>query len=143
MSSVPPTVGAATDDADDIPLDASTLGASLTVTDLPASLAWYRDVLGFTVTRTHDRAGTIFAASLRAGAVAILLTQDDGARGLSRTRGDGFSLMLTTSQDIDALAKRIQVRGGTLLAEPADVMGARAFRLLDPDGFKFVFSSPR
>jgi uncharacterized glyoxalase superfamily protein PhnB len=143
MSSVPPTVGAGSDDAEIVPLDASTLGASLTVTNLPASLAWYRDVLGFTVTRTFDRAGTMFAASLRAGSVAILLTQDDGAKGLDRAKGEGISLQLTTSQNIDELARRIQQRGGTLLMEPTDIMGARAFRLLDPDGFKLVFSSPR
>ena len=138
MSSIPPNVGAQPD-----PLDASTLSASLTVTDLQASLAWYRDVLGFTVSRTFDRAGTLFAASLRAGSVAVLLTRDDGAKGADRVKGEGISLQLTTAQNIDELARRIQERGGTLTSEPADVMGARAFRLRDPDGFKLVISSPR
>jgi catechol 2,3-dioxygenase-like lactoylglutathione lyase family enzyme len=125
------------------PLDASVLSASLTVKDLPASLAWYRDVLGFTVARTIERAGTLFAASLRAGVVPVLLTQDDGARGLDRVKGEGISLQLTTAQNIDELARGIQERGGVLESEPFDIMGARAFRLRDPDGFKLVFSSPR
>ena len=124
-------------------LDATTLGASLTVAALDASLAWYRDVLGFTVARTFDRDGRMFAASLHAGAVAILLTQDDGAKGANRVKGDGMSLQITTAQNIDELAARVRERGGTIESGPADVMGARMFRLRDPDGFKFVFSSPR
>jgi uncharacterized glyoxalase superfamily protein PhnB len=140
MSSLPPS----TDTPDHaVALDATTLGASLTASSLQTSLAWYRDVLGFTVARTFDRDGTMFAASLRAGAVAILLTQDDGARGLDRIKGEGISLQLTTAQNIDALAARVRERGGTIESGPADVMGARMFRLRDPDGFKLVISSPR
>jgi uncharacterized glyoxalase superfamily protein PhnB len=125
------------------PFDASALAASLTVSALLVSLAWYRDVLGFTVSRMHERDGVPFAASLRAGAVQILLTQDNGAHGLDRIKGEGFSLQITTSQDIDALAAGIERRGGQLDAPPADGFGARVFRLRDPDGFKFVISSPR
>jgi uncharacterized glyoxalase superfamily protein PhnB len=136
MTSIPPTPAAAA-------LDATTLGASLTVAALDASLAWYRDVLGFTVARTFDRDGKMFAASLRAGAVAILLTQDDGAKGANRVKGEGISLQITTAQSIDELAARVRERGGTIESGPADVMGARMFRLRDPDGFKLVFSSPR
>lgn len=141
MTSDSPIAGA--DSAGAESLVATTLSASLTVKDLEASLAWYRDVLRFTVHRTFDRGGKLFAASLRAGAVPVLLTQDDGARGLERVKGDGISLQLTTGQNIDELAKGIRERGGTLESEPADVMGARAFRLRDPDGFKLVISSPR
>jgi uncharacterized glyoxalase superfamily protein PhnB len=143
MSAIPPILDAGKVGTEPVPLDASTLSASLTANVLQTSLAWYRDVLGFTVTRTFERGGTMFGASLRAGAVAILLTQDDGAKGLDRVKGQGISLQLTTAQNIDELARRIRERGGTLEADPADVMGARVFRLRDPDGFKLVFSSPR
>ena len=125
------------------PFHATTLSASLTVNDLRKSLGWYRDVLGFTVTREFEREGTLFAVSLRAGAVPILLTQDDGARGTDRVKGVGFSLQLTTAQNIDELAARIQARGGMLDAPPADAWGARVFRLRDPDGFRLVISSER
>jgi uncharacterized glyoxalase superfamily protein PhnB len=143
MSSTPPHTRAGTAGAESGPLTASLLSASLTVADLQASIAWYRDVLGFTVLRTFDREGTLFAASLRAGSVPVLLTQDNGAQGADRIKGQGISLQLTTAQDIDGLAARMRARGGTLESEPADVMGARAFRLRDPDGFQLVISSPR
>jgi uncharacterized glyoxalase superfamily protein PhnB len=123
-------------------LAAESLGASLTVRDLAASVAWYRDVFGFTVDREHRREDRLIAVSLRAGSVRILLTQDNGARGGDRTKGEGFSLLLTTTQDIDALADGIRTRGCSLDSEPADMAGMRAFRLHDPDGFRFTISSP-
>ncbi len=143
MNSIPPILDSDTADTQPEPFNASTISASLTATDLQTSLAWYRDVLGFTVARTHERAGTLFAASLRAGAVPILLTQDNGALGSHRVKGDGISLQFTTAQNVDELASRIRQRGGTLESEPADVMGTRVFRLRDPDGFKLVISSER
>ncbi|MGI8509808.1 MAG: VOC family protein [Gemmatimonadaceae bacterium] len=122
---------------------AQSLGASLTVRDLAASAAWYRDVLGFTIDREYRRDAQIFAVAVRAGHVRLLLTQDTGAQGHDREKGEGFSLLLTTEQDVDALAAQIRARGGVLASEPADVFGTRAFRLRDPDGFRFAISAPR
>lgn len=124
-------------------LIAQSLGVSLTVNDLSSSLGWYRDVVGFTVDREHRREGKLVAVSLRAGAVQLLLGQDDGAKGLGRVKGAGFSLQLTTSQSIDEIAARIRARGGVLESDPADMWGMRAFRLRDPDGFRITISSPR
>ena len=124
-------------------LDGTALMASLTVRDIQQSLAWYRDVAGFTVNREFVRDGRLMAVSLRAGAVAILITQDDGAKGRDRAKGEGFSLQITTTQDVDALADRIKARGGTLASEPeTSRFGARVFRIQDPDGFRFTISSP-
>jgi uncharacterized glyoxalase superfamily protein PhnB len=124
-------------------LGARSLQASLTVKDLEKSLAWYRDVVGFEVDRKHEREGRLRAVSLRAGDVRILINQDDGAKGWDRAKGEGFSLQITTEQNVDAIAKSITQRGGTLESEPADTpWGARIFRLRDPDGFKLTISSP-
>jgi catechol 2,3-dioxygenase-like lactoylglutathione lyase family enzyme len=112
----------------------------LTVNDLEQSVAWYRDILGFTIDRQHERDGKLIGVSFIAGNVRILLTQDDGARG-ERSKGEGFSLYITTAQDVDELAERIKTRGGKLDLEPTDMHGTRAFRLHDPDGFKFTISS--
>jgi uncharacterized glyoxalase superfamily protein PhnB len=118
------------------------LSASLTVKDLAGSLLWYTDVLGFTVDRRHERDGKLFAVSLKAGSVRVLLTQDDGAKGWDRAKGEGMSLQITTAQSIDAIARRIKERGGTLVAEPADMpWGVRMCRVKDPDGFRITFSS--
>jgi len=122
---------------------AQSLDASLTVADLARSVAWYRDVLGFAVDREHRREDRLFAVSLRAGVARILLTQDNGAKGLDRVKGEGFSLQFTTKQDIDAIAERVRAQGVVLDTEPFDAHGVRAFRLRDPDGFRFTVSSER
>lgn len=124
-------------------LVAQSLEASLTVRDLVASVSWYRDVVGFTVGREYRRDGRLVAVALQAGGMELLLGQDDGAKGLDRAKGEGFSLQITTLQDIDELALQIKARGGVLETEPIDVAGKRAFRLRDPDGFRFTISSPR
>ena len=118
--------------------------ASLTVKDLRQSVAWYRDLLGFTVDREIERDGKLRAVAVKAGAIRLLLNQDDGARGFDRVKGEGFSLQFITSQSVDQIADRIKAHGGTLETEPADMpWGVRAFRVRDPDGFKFAISSER
>lgn len=126
------------------PLHAHSLAAALSVGDLQASLAWYRDALGFTVDRTHEREGRVMSVSLRAGDVRVLLNQDDGAKGAEREKGAGFSLMITTRQEIDPIADRIRALGGTLATEPTDTpWGSRMFRVRDPDGFLLVIASEK
>ena len=119
------------------------LAASLTVNDLEKSLAFYTDILGFTIDRKHEREGILMAVSLKAGVVRLLINRDNGAKGFDRVKGEGFSLMLTTGQNVDELAAGIKGRGGTLLSEPADGPGGRAFRLVDPDGFRLVIAADR
>jgi catechol 2,3-dioxygenase-like lactoylglutathione lyase family enzyme len=124
------------------PFVAQTVAASLTVADVATSRDWYRDVLGFTVDREHQREGKLIACSLKAGTIRLLVTQDDGSKG-PRVKGEGFSLQFTTAQSIDAIAAHAKAAGATLDTEPMDMMGVRVFRLRDLDGFKLVFSSPR
>jgi catechol 2,3-dioxygenase-like lactoylglutathione lyase family enzyme len=52
-------------------LDGRALSASLTVSDLNASLRWYRDVVGFTVNQRFEREGKLIAVSLIAGDVRV------------------------------------------------------------------------
>jgi uncharacterized glyoxalase superfamily protein PhnB len=120
------------------------LSASLTVADLAASLEWYRDVLGFTVSREFERGGRLFAVSLAADHVRVLLTQDDGSKGTDRMKGVGFSLQITTEQDLDQIARRVVAHGDELVTPVTNTpWGARIFRVRDPDGFLFTFSTPQ
>jgi uncharacterized glyoxalase superfamily protein PhnB len=115
---------------------------SFTVNDIQASIEWYRDILGFYVADEHKREGTLLAASLKAGAVEIFLTQDDFAKGRDREKGTAFSLYCTTALDIDDLAADIKARGGVLTQPPTDQSwGVRDFAVTDPDGFKIFIST--
>lgn len=144
MSTNSPVPEGATKRAEPESFRARALSASLTVKDLQKSLAWYCDVMGFTVDEKYEREGRLMAVALKAGDVRLLIGQDDGARGWDRVKGQGFSLQITTAQNVDGIANRIKEHGGTLESEPADMpWGARVFRLLDPDGFRLTISSIR
>ena len=120
---------------------ANRISVSLTVKDLQKSLEWYQHVIGFTIDRKIERDGKLRGVALIAGVVRITINQDDGAKGWDRIKGQGFSLNLTTDQNVDELAKRIKEHGGVLDSEPTDMpWGARSFRLRDPDGYKLAFS---
>ncbi len=119
------------------------LAVSLTVKDLQKSLAWYHDVVGFAVDRKIERDGKLRGVALKAGDVTLSINQDDGAKGWDRVKGEGFSLRITTDQNVDEIANRIKKLGGTLDSEPADMpWGVRMFRLRDLDGYKIAISSP-
>ncbi len=124
------------------PLQGHSLQASLTVKSLEQSTVWYMQVLGFAVDRRHEREGKLIAVSLRAGEVRLLLTQDDGAKGLDRIKGEGLSLQISTHQSVDTIAAEIQKHGGVLDTEPTTApWGPRIIRFRDPDGFRFTLSS--
>ena len=117
-------------------------GPSFTVNDIHRSLAFYRDVLGFTLRDRWEEDGQLKGVELVAGSVRFWLGQDDWKKGRDRAKGLGFRLYCATSQDIDALASRVRAGGGQLVEEPKDQSwGGRDFAVRDPDGFTITFSS--
>jgi uncharacterized glyoxalase superfamily protein PhnB len=114
---------------------------SFTVNDLQKSLAFYRDVLGFTEKERWERDGALHGIELVAGRVSLFLAQDDWQKGRDRVKGEGFRVYCDTAQDVDAIARLVVERGGTLAEEPKDQpWGGRDFAIVDPDGFKITIS---
>ncbi len=121
-----------------------TCTAGLTVNDIQASVAWYRDVLGCVVVDRWERDGQLQGATMRAGSVEFYLGQDDWRRGRDRKKGEGFRIDCTTAQKVEALAATIKARGGVLLHEvQTEPWGERDFAVADPDGFKITISQAR
>jgi catechol 2,3-dioxygenase-like lactoylglutathione lyase family enzyme len=117
-------------------------GPSFTVNDIQKSLAFYRDVLGFTVKEKWEEDGVLHGVELVAGSVSFWLGQDDWKKGRDRVKGQGFRMYCGTTQDIDALARQIEARGGRLAEKPTDrPWGGRDFAVVDPDGFTVTISS--
>ena len=115
---------------------------SFTVNDLEKSIAFYRDVLGFKVDERWERDGKLMGVSLRAGKVTWMIGQDDWQKGRDRKKGEGFRLYCTTTENVDALARKIKSKGGRLDSEPADQpWGSRDFSMTDPDGFKITIGA--
>src|SRR2546425_1189687 len=83
------------------------LAASLTVNDLARSVAWYRDVLGFTVGERWEENGQLRGIQMKAGGCDIMLGQDDFAKGRDRKKGEAMRLWFSTTQDLDDLAARV------------------------------------
>jgi uncharacterized glyoxalase superfamily protein PhnB len=116
---------------------------SLTVDDIPASMTWYCDVLGFAVKERWEQNGVLLGGELVAGDGTIYIGADDWKKGRDRKKGEGVRLYLYVKgpKDVDRLAAAIRARGGTLASEPKDQWGARSFDLVDPSGFRITISS--
>lgn len=113
-----------------------------TVNDVEKSIAWYRDVLGFSIAERWEDEGRLLGAAMRSGDVTVNLNQDDWKLGRDRVKGVGTRLYITTGPLIDRLADAIKTRGGALAQEPHDDWGMRTFSLADPDGYKMTFIFP-
>ena len=125
------------------PFQAVAMSVSLTVKDLQKSLTWYHDVVGFSIDRKLERDGQLRGVALKAGDARITINQDDGAKGWERVKGLGFSINITTEQNVDEIAQRIKKLTGKLDSEPADMhWGVRLLRLQDPDGYKVSIMMP-
>ena len=119
------------------------MSVSLTVKDLQKSLTWYHEVIGFSIDRKLERDGKLRGIALKAGDARITINQDDGAKGWDRIKGLGFSISITTEQNVDEIAQRIKKLTGKLDSEPADMpWGMRLLRLQDPDGYKVSIMMP-
>jgi uncharacterized glyoxalase superfamily protein PhnB len=115
---------------------------SLTVNDIEKSLAFYCDILGFTVKERWKEDGVLKGAELVAGRVSFWLSQDDWKKGRDRVKGQGLRIYCTTTQDVDALAEGIKARGGTLAEGPKDrPWGGRDFAVTDPDGLAITIAN--
>ena len=116
---------------------------TFTVNDIDDSLAWYRDGLGFFVSERWEEGGRLQGVMLKAGSCEFGLSQDDFTKGRDRTKGLGFRLWCTTSQDVDEIAARLRAFGGTITEEPGDRWDTYSFTAQDPDGFKITITRER
>lgn len=113
---------------------------SFTVNDIEKSMAWYRDVLGLTVSERWEDGGKLLGAEMAAGDVSFMIGQDDWKKGRDRVKGVGVRLYCMTDQDIDTLAARIKANGGTLEGPRDTQWNTRELAVDDPDGYKITIA---
>jgi catechol 2,3-dioxygenase-like lactoylglutathione lyase family enzyme len=114
------------------------------VHDLDASLAFYRDMLGFTVTFRGPEGEAFFGIVRRDSAMIML--KDVGLEPLpnckrnAEARWDAY----LDVPDPDALAAELSARG-VVFSEPLRDThdGLRGFELKDKDGYVLFFGRPR
>lgn len=114
---------------------------TLKVASIPESLAFYRDVLGFSIKWTwseasgFDAASTATLACIECGEAVAFLSRDGGGASSS------LFVELAFVEDVDALAARLL--GLVSFEGPADrPWGSREFSVRDPNGHSFRFSCP-
>jgi uncharacterized glyoxalase superfamily protein PhnB len=124
-------------------LQVSTIVPSLTVDDLQKSIKFY-EALGFVVDERWEDSGTLLGVMMRAGKNQIGLSQDDWKKGRDRKKGIGLRVFMSTTQNIDEIAKRAKSAGIALASEPHDTeWKSREFEVTDPSGFLLTISSEK
>ncbi len=100
-------------------LQVGTIVPSLTVDDLQESISFY-EALGFVVDERWEDGETLLGVMMRAGKSQIGLSQDDWKKGRDRKKGVGMRVFMSTTQNVDEIAKRAKSAGITLASEPHD-----------------------
>jgi len=105
----------------------------LVVRDIAASLAHYRDVLGFNIEFQYG--DPTFYACLCRDDVAVHLISDQKTK---RLPGHGGVAIFV--KDVDALHGELSARNATIPRPPQDyAYGMRDFDVIDPDGNQLTF----
>ena len=116
----------------------------LNVSDIEASLAFYRDALGFDVVSPEELVSEWRWATIRAGAVELMLSESGGETGLKKDIDPHAdvswpSILYFYPEDLDALHARVVAAGCRPTALEVMHYGMREFSLQDPDGHMLSF----
>jgi catechol 2,3-dioxygenase-like lactoylglutathione lyase family enzyme len=125
-------------------IELETLTPLLGVYDMPTSVAFYRDMLGFTVVAHADEyaLGRFHWAMLKNGTAALMLNtnyEDDAARPVPpdtvRTPGHGDTTIYINCPAVDAAAEELRAKGVAVRGPENTWYGARQIYMVDPDGY--------
>ncbi len=112
--------------------------------NVPGSIAFYRDHLGFQVLKDWESDGRIRWASLEAhGAVLMLNEPDEISSDERHTRGSyRDAVFYFTVDNVDALHHQLKKSGITVGSLDDEHYGMREFYVRDPDGYELGFGTP-
>ena len=137
-----------------MPLDFDGLCPLLQVFDMPTSVKFYREVLGFELVGNSPivagRDGNYFHwAMLRRGSNTIMLNTayDEGQRppapDAARLAAHSDTALFFGCPDVDATYLHLLSSGVTVLEKPiTTVYKMRRFTIADPDGYHLSFQGP-
>jgi uncharacterized glyoxalase superfamily protein PhnB len=130
-----------------MPATLNTVTPNLVVASVERSLAFYRDVLGFTVTATVPDAAPYVFASLRAGGVEIFLNAPEPAAAeypmfAGRAIGGTLTLFIGVT-GIAAAYAAIAPMVKMVMPLEHKWYGVTEFAFEDPDGYVITYAERR
>ncbi len=122
------------------------LTPNLIVADVSRSIAFYRDVLGFTVQATVPDAAPYVFAIVQSGAVEIYLNAPEPATSeypAFKGRPIGGTLTLFVQvDDVRAAHEALKNRVDIVMPLETKWYGVTEFAFTDPDGYVITFAQP-
>jgi len=127
-----------------MPYQLSSLTPNLIVSDVERSLAFYRDVLGFTVTQTVPDASPLVFAIVRSGPVEVYLNAPGPAVAeypafKDRPIGGTLTLFIRVA-GIRAAYAELKGRVNVVMPLEKKWYGPTEFACTDPDGYVITFA---
>ena len=117
----------------------------LNVEDVPRSLGFYRDVLGFTVEAEFATENELVWVRLSHGPVALMLNRSPSRkRRGSRSAADSYddALLCIMVDDLDAVWQTLEAARAAPKPVETESYGLREFTVRDPDGYELAFQQP-
>ncbi len=120
----------------------------LEVFDMPTSVAFYRDALGFEVAATSHPGEDFTWALLRLDDAELMLNTayDEGHRPAEpdprRVAGHADTALFFGCGNLEAARARLERRGVVVQPPVTRDYGMRQLWLTDPDGFRLCFQAP-
>ena len=124
------------------PMLPTTSSTVFQVADIESAVAFYRDILGFTVDFRYDNYAGLFLGVADSTSGALPTSLYLCAHTIwSRPVGGGAVVVI--AEEVDDYCATIRQRGAPILLEPTDEpYGLRDFVTRDPDGNVLTFSAP-
>jgi catechol 2,3-dioxygenase-like lactoylglutathione lyase family enzyme len=111
------------------------------VSDMAASLAFYRDVLGFQLEQSvPDQAPFVFAWLKRGGVELFLNDAKPVVSEFTNLRAGNTSTLFVIVNDVDAFHAQLTGRARIVMGLTDQFYGMREFAILDPDGYLITFA---
>lgn len=129
-------------------IDVRGLAPLLQVFDMPTSIRFYRDVLGFEVVMTSQPGDDFGWALLRLNGVELMLNTayDEGERpdmpDPARVAAHSDTAIYFGCPDVDGAYRHLRERGLDIPEPHVAPYGMRQLYLKDPDGYELCFQWP-
>jgi len=115
----------------------------LNVADVEASLAFWRDLIGFEVTFRYEPDGKLMYATLQSGEVRVMLNGRGGDAGARRARAHYTEAVLYFGvPSVHQLVRDLRAKGCDAPEPAAESYGLDEIVIRDPDGYEIAFTSP-